>query len=74
MSDKNPPNQEKVLMDQLRNTLSLMQEIKEQRKGGDWRGERPCPICGGVLKMTCVGDLDRILGQCATGGRIDCME
>lgn len=54
--------------------MGLVVEVKQEHKGKDWRGVKPCPVCSGKLHMPHSSYNGHVWGKCETDGCLAWME
>lgn len=58
----------------LKASIPLIERIKREHKGEDWRGVEVCPVCGGKLHMTHSSFNGHVWGKCETDDCLSWME
>jgi len=64
----------KAHMDKFLLSLPIIEKVKKEHKGKDWKGVEECPVCKGRLHMTHAKFNGHVWGQCETKGCLSWME
>jgi hypothetical protein len=52
----------------------IVSEVKREHRGQNWKGVKPCPVCGGNLHLTHASYNGHVWGQCETKGCLSWIE
>lgn len=54
--------------------IPLIEKVKAEHEGKNWKGVEACPVCGGKLHMTHAACNGHVWGKCETEGCLAWME